>query len=412
MDVKDNVLYLGGCNAQALVEAFGSPLYVYEEAVLREQCRVLRQSFQTLQPDFHYAVKANNNPHILRIFKDEGMGLDAVSSYEARLGLELGFLPKHIVFTGNNCTEEDFCYCLKKGILVNVGSLGELDTFGRLNRDGEVCLRLNPDVGAGHHRHVITGGPDAKFGISHDQVHIVRKLLKTHNLRLIGVHCHIGTGILRVEDMMEAMEVMLQAAQGFDFLEFIDFGGGFGVPYHPDEKPLPLNALAEMMEARFEDFCKDYGRSLRMVFEPGRLLTAQAGVLLGRVTNISHTSAHVFVGMDTGFNHLIRPAFYGSHHEIVNASQVQGDPQEVVVVGNICESGDVFTQNKQGIEHRWITKPKIGQVLALLDAGAYGMSLSMQYNMRPRPAEVLVQAGESKLIRRREVYEDLMRQFV
>jgi diaminopimelate decarboxylase len=384
---------------------------VYEEAVVREQARYLRRCFAGAAPEIHYAMKANNNPALLRILLEEGLGIDAVSPFEVRLALEVGFTPGTILFTGANLTEEELRYGLEKSVTVNVGSLTELEHFGRLAAGGQVAVRLNPDVGAGHHHHVITGGKHSKFGIYVTQAGEIDTVLRRHRLRLTGVHAHIGSGILRTDDMLEAMDITLAAARRFPALEFIDFGGGFGIPYRPGEKPLALEELGSAMCERFTEFRKEYGSPVRMKLEPGRLLVAQAGTLLTRVTSVKMTPAHTFVGTDSGFNHLIRPAFYGAYHEIMNASATDGAPQPVVIAGNICESGDVFTQSQDGPEDRHVPRPEVGHLLAIRDAGAYGMVLSSQYNMRPRPSEVLVTEGQARLIRRRETYEDLMTAF-
>ena len=412
MDVRDNQLCLGGCTAEALVDAFGTPLYVYEEDVIRRQCRAMREAFAAAQPELHYAVKANHNPAILRIVRDEGLGIDAVSPFEVRLCLELGFKPEQILFTGNNTSEGEFAYCLTEGVPINVGSLVELERYGKLNPGGRVSLRINPDVGAGHHHHVITGGPHSKFGIYHTERAAIAELLERHELKLVGIQSHIGTGILRTDEMLQAMEIILDTARNFPALEFVDFGGGFGIPYRPEEQPLPLKELGSAMCERFASFCSEYGRPLKMKLEPGRYLVAQSAALLVRVTNIQSTPAHTFVGTDSGFNHLVRPAMYGAYHEVVNATRVKGDALDVVVAGNVCESGDVFTQGPEGLEPRSLTRPAVGDVLALLDAGAYGMAQASNYNLRPRPAEVLVHAGNARLIRRRETYDDLVQTFV
>ncbi len=412
MDVRDNRLYLGGCAAEALAEEFDTPLYVYEEETIRRQCRLFRESFAAVQPEIHFAMKANFNPSLLAIMREEELGIDAVSPLEVRLCLEVGFDPQSIIFTGNNTSEEDLRYCLEQGVAINVGSLTELERYGKLNPGGNVALRINPDVGAGHHRHVITGGPDSKFGIYHTETKAIAELLQRHRLRLTGIHSHIGTGILETGDMLEAMEIILATAARFQGLEFIDFGGGFGIPYRPGEKPLPLRELGRAMGERFADFRREYGAALTMKLEPGRFLVAQAGSLLVRVTNIQSTPQYTFVGTDSGFNHLLRPAMYDAYHEVVNASAVAGESRTVVVAGNICESGDVFSHGDGNMEARPLTAPEIGHLLALRDAGAYGMVLASNYNFRVRPAEVLVNAGQARLIRRRESYEDLISPFV
>ena len=407
MDIRNHQLFLGGCAVEDLATAFGTPLYVYEEQIIRSQCRLFRESFAHANPEIHFALKANFNPALLKIMLEEGLGLDAVSPWEVRLGLETGFSPSQIIFTGNNTTEEELRYCIESGVLVNLGSLAELELYGRIHPGGPVALRINPDVGAGHHHHVITGGPRSKFGIYHTEQDAIAELLTRYNLRLIGIHSHIGTGILKTEEMLAAMEIILTTASRFSGLEFIDFGGGFGIPYRPGQTPLPLQQLGAAMAERMAGFCKTYGNQVRMKLEPGRFLTAQAGTLLVRVTNRQSTPDYNFVGTDSGFNHLIRPAMYGAYHEIINATANNGPAEPVVVAGNICESGDVFTHNHDGLEPREVPQPQIGHLLALRDAGAYGMSLASNYNFRARPAEVLVNNGEARLIRRRETYEDL-----
>lgn len=409
--LHENRLLLGGHDAHALTRVHGTPLYVYEADVIRGQCRLLRESFAEVAPEFHFAVKSNFNPAILGILREEGLNIDAVSPHEVRLCLAVGFTPEQILYTGNNASDADLRYCLERGVAVNLGSLGELERYGTLNPGGRVSLRINPDVGAGHHHHVITGGPHSKFGIYHTEHEAILAGLARHNLRLVGIHSHIGTGILETADMLRAMEIILHTAAPFDDLEFINFGGGLGIPYRPGEQPLPIAELGREMARRFREFCGVYGRPLRMKLEPGRIVVGPAGTLLVQVTNIQSTPAHTFVGTDSGFNHLVRPALYGAYHEIVNASRVEGVQQSVVVAGNLCESGDVFTQNKDGLEDRMLTTPRVGDLLAFRDAGAYGMSQSSQYNLRPRPAEVLLEGGDVRLIRRRETYEDLIRNF-
>ena len=411
LTTRDNRLCLGGRNAEDLVREFGSPLYVYDEATIRARCEELRASFAGAKPDFHFAMKANFNPQILGILKSEGFGIDAVSPFEVRLALESGFRPDQILFTGNNVTEEDLAYCIGRNVPVNLGSVDEVETYGRINPGGTISVRINPEVGAGHHQHVITGGPDSKFGIYFTDRSKLDAALAKHRLRLCGIHTHIGSGILRTDDMLTAMGFLLRAAKDYAGLEFVDFGGGFGIPYRENEKRLALAELGSAMSEQFLEFSRGYGRTLRMKLEPGRYVVAEAGTLLARVTSIKSTPSHTFVGTDTGLNHLVRPAMYGSYHRIVNASRVEGASRPVVVAGNICESGDVFTQGEDGLEDRALTEPRVGDVLAILDAGAYGMSQSTQYNLRPRPAEVMVHSGAARLIRRRESFEDLMRNF-
>ena len=410
MKVSDNKLYLEDISAELLMQKYGSPLYVYEESVLRSSFRQLISGFPEGLIKVHYSMKANSNQSILRILCEEGSSIDAVSEYEVRLALESGFEPDQIIFTGNNNNLEEIEYCVEQKVLINIGSLALLELFGNRHSGMTLSVRINPGLGAGHHAHCITGGPDSKFGIYHDQINSVLDLANKYSLTINGIHSHIGTGIFKAEPMLEAMEMTLAVAEKFPELQFVDFGGGFGIPYRPDQSSLDMNDLSQKMTQRFRKFINKYGRDLEMKIEPGKLLVGPAGILLTTVTNISETPKFRFVGVDSGFNHLLRPTIYGAYHRIINASCVSGNEEDIVVVGNICESGDILSRSGKEIQRR-LPSPKIGDRLAFLDVGAYGMSMSSQYNFRPRPAEILVKEGRSRLIRSAESYEDLTRNF-
>ena len=406
MPVVNNKLCFNGLNAEVLVQEFVSPLYVYEAEVLRERFRAFQAAFSE-QVHLHYAMKANSNPTLLRLLQQEGAWIDAVAPLEVRLALDAGFAPERILFTGNNSASDELDYCIAKGVPVNLGSLEALRRYGERYPGTEASVRVNPGMGAGHHSHCITGGPASKFGIYHDRVDTALEVATKNRIRIIGVHSHIGTGIYTPEPMLAAMELVLQASEEFQELRFIDFGGGFGIPHHPEQTPLDLPELGRQMQERFAKFCTEYGRTLTMKLEPGRFIVGPAGTLLVTATNFTDTPDYRFVGVDSGFNHLVRPTMYGSYHHILNASRSSGPEQEVVIVGNICESGDVFSRSEEGMTRK-IPEVRVGDCLALCDAGAYGMSMSSQYNTRPRPAEVLVENGQARLIRRRETYADLI----
>ena len=410
MKVSDNKLYLEDISAELLMQEYGSPLYVYEESVLRSSFRQLISGFPEGLINIHYSMKANSNQSILRILCEEGSSIDAVSEYEVRLALESGFEPDQIIFTGNNNNLEEIEYCVEQKVLINIGSLALLELFGNRHSGMTLSVRINPGLGAGHHAHCITGGPDSKFGIYHDQINSVLDLANKYSLTINGIHSHIGTGIFKAEPMLEAMEMTLAVAEKFPELQFVDFGGGFGIPYRPDQSSLDMNDLSQKMTQRFRKFINKYGRDLEMKIEPGKLLVGPAGILLTTVTNISETPKFRFVGVDSGFNHLLRPTIYGAYHRIINASCVSGNEEDIVVVGNICESGDILSRSGKEIQRR-LPSPKIGDRLAFLDVGAYGMSMSSQYNFRPRPAEILVKEGKSREIRSAESYDDLTRNF-
>ncbi|MBC8260031.1 MAG: diaminopimelate decarboxylase [SAR324 cluster bacterium] len=398
-------------SVESLMQEYGSPLYIYEESVLRSQFRQLSSGFPQGLLEIHYSMKANSNPSLLNILREEGSSIDAVSEFEVRLALESGFEPQQIIFTGNNNTLAEIEYCVEQDVAVNLGSLVLLEKYAERFPHTKVSVRINPGIGAGHHAHCITGGPDSKFGIYHDQIEAALAISKKYGLTLNGVHSHIGTGIYSAGPMLEAMEMILNVAEKFPDLEFVDFGGGFGIPYRPEQQALDMKDLSRKMTKRFQQFSQNFGRDLVMKIEPGKLLIGPAGLLLTTVTNITETPKYRFVGVDSGFNHLVRPTMYGSYHKILNASRCTGEEKDVVIVGYICESGDIFSRSGEEI-HRSLPSPKVGEHLAILDAGAYGISMSSQYNFRPRPAEVLVQGGQSRLIRRAESFEDLTQCYV
>jgi diaminopimelate decarboxylase len=413
-EVKNNELIIGGIPAVKLTAEFGSPLYVYDEAVIRDRYRKLFGSIPYEKKRIHYAMKANGNIQILRVLKEEGCHIDAVSKEEVMVALKAGFESEKILFTGMNMTLEDMEYAVKNGVRINVGSLGNLENFGRNFPGQSVSIRINPDFGAGHHDHVVTGGRKSKFGIFYSSkfrkdIDQAIDILKEHKLKLAGVQAHIGSGVLDEGKFIELMQIILKLANDIPGLEFVDFGGGIGVPYRPEEKDFNLEAFGKHASKMMEDFAAHYGARPYMALEPGRFLSAESGYFLVTVTDIKNNPDYTFAGVDSGFNHLIRPMAYGSYHPILNASRVEGGQKEIVVAGYICESGDVFTRGEHGLEARNITEPRAGDVLAILNSGAYGYSMASNYNYRPRPAEVLVSGGTARLIRKRETIEDILR---
>lgn len=387
-----------------IARKFGTPVYVYEEEKIRGQLRSLKEAIGYTPKRILYAVKANSNFHILEILKEEGVGVDAVSPGEIALSLKAGFLPKDILFTGNNITDEEMDFAVERGVLLNIDSLSRLEKFGKKYPRHSLSVRINPDVGAGHHDHCITGGPKSKFGIWYSEVEEIKKITEKYRLKIIGIHEHIGSQILEVDKFLTAMEVLLRVAPNFPDLEFVDFGGGLGVPYRPEENPLAIKELGEKMSEYFKDFCGKQGKALQLVIEPGRYLVAEAGYLLTRTNTVKRNpDGRVFVGVDSGFNHLIRPAMYGSFHPVTNISNLDGEKEKVDIVGNLCESGDKFA------EEREISRVKEGDLVLIGVAGAYGYSMSSNYNLRPRPPEVLFKPnGISRLIREEESIEKII----
>ena len=379
--------------AADLIDRFGSPLYVYEEAGLRSRCRQLVAALPSCA--LLYAMKANANPSLLSVIREEGLGIDAVSIGEVMRARRVGFATEQISYNGNNVTDEEMGAVRELGVHVTVDSLSQLERYGRLFPGTDVGLRLNPDIGEGHHDHVITGGPEAKFGVDHEDIEAAHCIASRHGLIISGLHQHVGSGILEVDRFVSAMEVMLEVAERFSGLRFVDFGGGFGVGYKPDEEDFDvakLGAEVSHLLARFR--AKEPDVVFR--FEPGRWIIAPCGTLYVTVTSVKRGKRHTFVGTDSGLNHLLRPALYGSWHAIENVSRPDAPAETVAVAGNICESGDLFCKG------RAVPKPEEGDVLAIRDVGAYGWSMASSYNLRPRPAEVLVRPGGPQVIRERE----------
>ncbi len=409
MQIKDNKIYFGNITAEELVKKYGSPLYVYEKEKIEERADNLTKAIKYKNKELKYACKANTNIEIMKILKNKGFGIDAVSPGEIYAALLAGFSSEQILFTVNNATVEEMEYAVKNKILINLDSLSAVERFGERYNGADLCIRINPNVGAGHHNHVITGGPESKFGISYKEVDEVLKIASMYNLKIVGIHQHIGSGILDPDIYIKAMKVLMDVAPAFKDLKFIDFGGGIGVPYKKEDKPIDIDELGIKITDEFENFCKSYGKELKLELEPGRYLVAESGYLLATVTSVKKGEKYIFVGTDTGFNHLIRPAMYGSYHEIYNASNPEGNKIPQVIAGNICESGDTFTRDENGIVERLLPEFREEDIVCIANAGAYGYSMASFYNSRPRPAEVLVDKLGVKLIRKRDTLEDLFK---
>jgi diaminopimelate decarboxylase len=327
------------------------------------------------------------------------------------LALRLGVEPGRILFTENNATDAELAEAQARGVLVNCGSLDSLQRLGR-SRAAEASVRINPDVGAGEHDHTLTAGPKTKFGIHHSEVDEILRIEHETGIAVVGCHMHIGSNILDAAVFVAAMRVILDVARRLPHLRFIDFGGGLGVPYRPEERPLDLERLGREASALMESFCAEYGRRLELRLEPGRFPVAEAGTLFTMVTSVKTRPAYdgeparCFVGCDTGFNHLLRPCLYGSYHPIDNITRPMAEPQLVDIVGNICESGDVFARD------RHLPEPRPGDILAIRCAGAYGMSMASNYNLRPLPPELVLDDGEIRLVRERRSIAQLLDEWI
>lgn len=369
---------------KALNKKFGTPLYVYETDVIKQQYEKLRKNIIYPKLEIHYACKANTNIEILRLLKSVGSHIETVSKGEIISALRAGFTTEDIIYTSTSITKEEMIFVVKNKIKVNLDSLSQIELYGKINPNSKIGIRVNQGIGAGHHEHVITGGVMSKFGIPLEHLELAKKIAKKYNLKIVRLHQHIGSNILDKNIILKACDKLFETATLFRDLEALDFGGGLGVPYKKGEKELDLKIFGKKLSAKMNDFCKKYGKSLTLMLEPGRFLVAQSGTLLTTVTEIKNNPKRTFIGVDTGFNHLIRPAMYGSYHEIINTSRRKGAFKKVDIVGNICESGDVFARDRK------IINPQIGDILAILDAGAYGYVMASRYNSRTLPHEILI----------------------
>jgi diaminopimelate decarboxylase len=357
-----------------------TPTHVYFERTIRQQIGRLDEALQAVPHRLLYAMKANSHPVILRQFQTAGVGIDAVSPAELLLAIRVGFSVDRILFSANNMTDAEMHFAKRQGVLLNIGELSRLEAFGAAYPGSDVCVRLNPQIGAGHHAHVITAGSRSKFGIPVAKASEIRSIIERHDLRLAGLHQHIGSGIPDPATLWDAVSVMLKTAEDFPGLDFVNLGGGLGVPYRPEEERIDLDGFAERFGEALSEFSKKH--DAEVWFEPGRFFVAQAGVLLVTATTIKDNEDRCFVGVDSGMGHLVRPAMYGSYHEILNLSNPEGPLRTYDVVGNICETGDTFARDREVAEIRE------GDCLAILDTGAYGQSMATDYNLRPLPAEV------------------------
>jgi diaminopimelate decarboxylase len=391
-----------GINPLDLVNQYGAPLYVYDTAIIERQYKRLTEAFDVPNLRINYACKALTNLSILRFMRQLGAGLDTVSIQEVWLGLEAGFDPKTIMYTPNCVSIEEIELALKEGVSINIDNIDILEEFGHLYPEEPVCIRINPHIMAGGTNKTSVGHIDSKFGISIHQMPLVHRILKTTGLKVEGLHMHTGSDILEAEVFLRGAEILFNLATDFHDLEFIDFGSGFKVPYKAGGIATDIEGLGNVLSERFNEFCKNYGRDLSLVFEPGKFLVSEAGYFLVKVNVVKQTISTVFAGVDSGMNHLIRPMFYDAYHDITNISKPAAKVRIYTVVGYICET-DTFGINRK------INEINEGDILCFHNAGAYCYSMSSNYNSRFRPAEVLLHKGKHYLIRERETLEDLLK---
>jgi diaminopimelate decarboxylase len=403
IQLQDGAYAIGGIHIQELVNSFDTPLYIYEAEIIDRQYSRLKQAFSSCKTRINFACKALNNVNVMRHLHDLGACLDTVSIQEVWLGLKAGFTPEEIIYTPNCVSMEEIDLAVKEGVMINIDNISILEQFGlKYGNTVPICIRINPHVMAGGNINISTGHIDSKFGISIYQMRHVDRVVKNTGLNVIGLHMHTGSDIVDVDIFLRAADILFEQAEHFPDLTFIDFGSGFKVPYKPDDHSTDIEELGEKLTARFKEFCTEYGRELELWFEPGKFLVSQAGTFLVKVNVLKQTTAAMFVGVDSGLNHLIRPMLYNGYHHITNVSNPEGALRLYTVVGYICET-DTFGWDRK------LNEVREGDILAFNNAGAYGMTMSSNYNSRFRPAEVLIKNGKAALIRRREDLDDILR---
>jgi len=386
-----------------IAQQYGAPVYIYDSQRIASQFDRLKSAFTSVKNlKLHYAVKANSNLSILRFIHSLGAGLDTVSIEEVKLGLLAGVPADQIIYTPNGVSIEELEEAKSLGVQINIDNLSILELFGQRFPETPVCVRINPHVMAGGNSNISVGHIDSKFGISIHQVPHIKRIVDLTGMHINGIHMHTGSDILDIDVFLYAAEILFEAAENFKKLEFIDFGSGFKVPYKRDDIETPIEEFGYKLSERFNSFCESYGKELTLSFEPGKFLVSQAGAFIAKVNVVKQTTSTVFAGIDSGFNHLMRPMLYGAYHEIENLSNPEGKPRFYSVVGYICET-DTFGSNRR------IAEINEGDFLIFHNAGAYCFSMASNYNSRLRPAEVLWINGKAELIRARETFEDLIK---
>ena len=388
---------------QQLAAEFGSPLYVYDTEKIAFQYTRLQNAFSKVERfKIHYAVKALSNVSVLGYLKSLGSALDTVSLQEVQLGIFAGFDPQNIIYTPNGVSMEEIEEVAQLGVQINIDNLSILEQFGTKHPNVPVCIRINPHVMAGGNANISVGHIDSKFGISIHQLPHILRIIENTKMHINGIHMHTGSDILDVEVFLYAAEILFETAKHFPALDFIDFGSGFKVPYKKGDIETNVEEFGRKLSKRFLAFEKEYGRPLTLAFEPGKFLVSEAGYFLAKVNVVKQTTSTVFAGIDSGFNHLIRPMLYGAQHHIENISNPKGKERYYSVVGYICET-DTFASNRR------ITEIHEGDILCFRNAGAYCFSMASNYNSRLKPAEVLWKDGKGHLIRERETFDDILK---
>jgi diaminopimelate decarboxylase len=385
----------------SLAEKYGTPLYVYDGDVIKQQYSRFKNAFKVEKLQIHYAAKALTNISILKLFQTMGAGLDCVSIEEIKLGLLAGFSPEQMIFTPNGVSFDEYKEAVDIGVKVTIDNIPILEKFGGQLKGAAVFIRLNPHLMGGGNSKISVGHIDSKFGISIHQIPIVLRLIKQYDINVEGIHIHTGSDIIDPSIFERVANLIFGIADEFPTIQSIDFGSGFKIKYSEEDKATDIEKIGEVFSKLFNNYCEKRGYPLTLRFEPGKYMVSESGVFLTQVNIVKQTTACTFAAVNSGFNHLIRPMFYEAYHDIRNISNPEAEEKMYSVVGYICES-DTFAQD------RIINEVREGDILAFKNAGAYCFSMSSNYNSRLKPAEVLLINGKDYLIRKRETFDDLL----
>ncbi len=386
-----------------IAKDFGSPIFVYDADIIGQQVRKLQEAFQVSSLEIRYASKALNTISVLSYIHQQGCGIDTVSPGEIMMALKAGVPPGKISFTPSGVFNEEYSFAIQHGVHIHVDQLDTLQWLDQKYPGAGVTLRFNPGIQAGGHPKLQVGSQGSKFGFLSTQVEEVKNLTDQISLKIIGVHMHLGSDISDSASFDRAYDYLLSIAHLWsETLEHVDLGGGFKIPYHPEDHSIDMHSFGEKVSGRFHKFCADIGKDLALVLEPGKFLVSAAGYLLMEVTSVRDSNEVPMVYVQSGFNHFLRPMNYGAYHHILNLSNLDGPLKIYDVVGYLCET-DTFALQRP------LNEVRKGDILCLMNAGAYGYTMASNYNGRLRPAEVLVEKGNARLIRRAETMDDLMR---
>lgn len=402
MELISDQYFIGGLPVNELVKKYGTPVYIYDSGKMEYQYNRLKNAFPKTNIKLNFACKALTNISVLKFFRKLGAGLDTVSIQEIKIGIKAGFDPKDIVFTPNCVSLDELSEAADLGVKVNIDSLSMLDKFGtKYGNSVAVGIRLKPNVMGGGNIKISTGHVDSKFGISVEYLNQILEIVDLHRMKIDGLHMHTGSDIMDIEVFIRSAQVMFSIAGRFNELEYLDFAGGFKVPYKPNDYSTDIEKLGKILSDQFSDFCNRYGRNLSLHFEPGKFLVSEAGYFATTVNVLKPSENTTFACINSGLNHLIRPMFYDAYHHITNISKPFGFMRPYSVVGYICET-DTFAWNRD------IHEIEEGDCLVFHNAGAYCFSMASNYNSRLLPAEVFVYKGNDYLIRKPQSFEDLL----